>query len=40
MSEELRLGVDAESLTGARKLYEQARMHASTRFDIYEKVVE
>lgn len=33
------LGVDAESLTGAHKLYETAGMHVSARFDIYEKVV-
>ena len=34
------LGVDAESVTGANRLYEQAGMHVATRFDIYEKVVE
>ena len=33
------LGVDAESITGANKLYEAAGMHVSARFDIYEKVV-
>jgi ribosomal protein S18 acetylase RimI-like enzyme len=31
------LGVDAESLTGAHKLYESAGMHVEARFDIYEK---
>jgi mycothiol synthase len=31
------LGVDAESPTGADRLYEQAGMHVSARFDIYEK---
>lgn len=34
------LGVDAESITGANRLYEQAGMHVAARFDIYEKVVE
>lgn len=34
------LGVDAESVTGANRLYEQAGMHVAARFDIYEKVVE
>jgi ribosomal protein S18 acetylase RimI-like enzyme len=33
------LGVDAESITGANRLYEQAGMHVSARFDVYEKVV-
>ena len=33
------LGVDAESLTGANRLYEQAGMCVSARFDIYEKAV-
>jgi ribosomal protein S18 acetylase RimI-like enzyme len=33
------LGVDAESPTGAHKLYEQVGMHVSARFDIYEKVL-
>jgi ribosomal protein S18 acetylase RimI-like enzyme len=33
------LGVDAESLTGANKLYEQVGMCVSARFDIYEKVM-
>jgi mycothiol synthase len=31
------LGVDAESLTGAHKLYEAVGMHVERRFDIYEK---
>ena len=31
------LGVDAESLTGAHKLYESVGMHVERRFDIYEK---
>lgn len=31
------LGVDAESLTGAQRLYEQAGMRVIRRFDIYEK---
>ncbi len=31
------LGVDAQSLTGANRLYEQAGMHVAARFDIYEK---
>lgn len=34
------LSVDAESLTGANRLYEQAGMHVSARFDIYEKAAE
>ena len=33
------LGVDAESLTGANRLYEQAGMYVAARFAIYEKVV-
>lgn len=33
------LGVDAESLTGANRLYEQAGMHVRARFDIYEKTL-
>jgi ribosomal protein S18 acetylase RimI-like enzyme len=33
------LGVDAESLTGANRLYERAGMHVAARFDIYEKVL-
>lgn len=33
------LGVDAESLTGANKLYERVGMRVSARFDICEKVV-
>ena len=33
------LGVDATSVTGANKLYEQAGMRVAARFDIYEKVV-
>jgi len=31
------LGVDAESATGANRLYERAGMHVSARFDVYEK---
>lgn len=33
------LGVDATSLTGANKLYEQVGMRVTARFDIYEKVL-
>ncbi len=33
------LDVDAESLTGANRLYEEAGMHVSARFDIYEKAL-
>jgi ribosomal protein S18 acetylase RimI-like enzyme len=33
------LGVDAESLTGANRLYEQAGMRIVTQNDIYEKPV-
>lgn len=33
------LGVDATSVTGANKLYEQAGMRVAARFDIYEKAV-
>ena len=31
------LGVDAESLTGAHRLYERAGMHVAARFDVYER---
>ncbi|MBL8154069.1 MAG: GNAT family N-acetyltransferase, partial [Anaerolineae bacterium] len=31
------LGVDAGSLTGATRLYEQAGMRVQMRFDLYEK---
>jgi mycothiol synthase len=34
------LGVDAESLTGANKLYESAGMRVVRRFEIYEKTIE
>ncbi len=33
------LGVDAESTTGATRLYERAGMHAEVRYDTYEKRV-
>jgi mycothiol synthase len=33
------LGVDAESLTGAHRLYESVGMSETARFDVYEKVV-
>jgi mycothiol synthase len=33
------LGVDAESLTGANRLYESAGMRVEQRFDIYERVL-
>jgi ribosomal protein S18 acetylase RimI-like enzyme len=33
------LGVDAESLTGALKLYENAGMHVHLAFDLFEKTV-
>ena len=33
------LGVDADSLTGATRLYEAAGMHVSERYDFYEKVL-
>jgi ribosomal protein S18 acetylase RimI-like enzyme len=33
------LGVDATSLTGANRLYEQVGMRVTARFDIYEKVL-
>ncbi len=33
------LGVDATSLTGANKLYEQVGMRVTARFDIFEKVL-
>ena len=32
------LGVDAESTTGATRLYERAGMHVAARFDTYERV--
>ncbi|MGH3071595.1 MAG: GNAT family N-acetyltransferase [Gaiellaceae bacterium] len=32
------LGVDAESLTGAHRLYERVGMHVAARFDVYEKL--
>jgi mycothiol synthase len=31
------LGVDAESLTGAHRLYERAGMSVAARFDVYER---
>jgi GNAT superfamily N-acetyltransferase len=31
------LGVDADSLTGATRLYEKAGMHVARQFDVYEK---
>lgn len=31
------LGVDAQSLTGAHRLYERAGMHVAARFDVYER---
>jgi ribosomal protein S18 acetylase RimI-like enzyme len=31
------LGVDAENLTGALKLYEKAGMHVHKQFDMFEK---
>jgi ribosomal protein S18 acetylase RimI-like enzyme len=34
------LGVDAESLTGATRLYEKAGMHVTKRYDSYEKVIQ
>jgi mycothiol synthase len=34
------LGVDAESLTGAHRLYESAGMRETARFDVYEKNLE
>jgi mycothiol synthase len=33
------LGVDAQSLTGATRLYEKAGMHVTRRYDTYEKVL-
>jgi len=33
------LGVDAESLTGATRLYEKAGMRVTRRYDTYEKVI-
>jgi mycothiol synthase len=33
------LGVDAESLTGAHRLYENAGMHVWRRYNVYEKVL-
>jgi GNAT superfamily N-acetyltransferase len=33
------LGVDAESLTGAHRVYERAGMHVAGRFEIYEKAL-
>ena len=33
------LGVDAENLTGALRLYEKAGMHVHTQFDTYEKEI-
>jgi mycothiol synthase len=36
---EAALGVDAESLTGANRLYESAGMHVSEHFEAYEKSV-
>ena len=33
------LGVDAESQTGATRLYEKAGMHVTKRYDTYEKVI-
>jgi mycothiol synthase len=34
-----RLGVDAESLTGAHRLYESAGMRVEQRFDVYERML-
>jgi GNAT superfamily N-acetyltransferase len=34
---EIGLGVDAQSLTGATRLYERAGMHALLHYDSYEK---
>jgi hypothetical protein len=31
------LGVDAQNLTGALRLYESAGMHIHQQFDLYEK---
>ena len=33
------LGVDAQSLTGATRLYEKAGMRVTRRYDTYEKVI-
>jgi mycothiol synthase len=33
------LGVDAQSLTGATRLYEKAGMHVARRYDTYEKIL-
>ncbi len=33
------LGVDAENLTGALRLYEKAGMHIHNQFDLYEKEI-
>ncbi|KAA0260059.1 MAG: hypothetical protein EDM79_18925, partial [Chloroflexi bacterium] len=33
------LGVDAENLTGALRLYEKAGMHVHLAFDTYEKTI-
>jgi mycothiol synthase len=33
------LGVDAQSLTGATRLYEKAGMHVARQYDTYEKVL-
>jgi mycothiol synthase len=33
------LGVDAQSMTGATRLYEKAGMHVTRRYDTYEKVL-
>ncbi len=33
------LGVDAENLTGALRLYEKAGMHVHRQFDTYEKEI-
>jgi mycothiol synthase len=33
------LGVDAQSLTGATRLYEKAGMHVTRQYDTYEKVI-
>jgi ribosomal protein S18 acetylase RimI-like enzyme len=33
------LGVDAENMTGALRLYEKAGMHVIRQFDLYEKEI-
>lgn len=33
------LGVDAQNLTGATRLYEKAGMHVTRQYDTYEKVI-